>query len=103
MQVLVVSKPYKLASREFHPDPTVIRVGDAVIMAGPCSVEDEEQMVTTAKAVKAAGAHGLLVEVHPNPEVAKCDGAQLLTFENFNLLMDQVKAINSVRQVAVLA
>ena len=63
MQVLVVSKPYKLASREFHPDPTTIKVGDAlvggsqpVIMAGPCSVEDEEQMVSTAKAVKAAGA-----------------------------------------------
>jgi 3-deoxy-7-phosphoheptulonate synthase len=63
MQVLVVSKPYKLASREFHPDRTTIQVGDAlvggdapVIMAGPCSVEDEEQMVSTAKAVKAAGA-----------------------------------------------
>jgi 3-deoxy-7-phosphoheptulonate synthase len=63
MQVVVVSKPYKLASREFHPDPTTIRIGDAlvggetpVIMAGPCSVEDEEQMVSTAKAVKAAGA-----------------------------------------------
>ena len=63
MQVLAVPKPYILASREFHPDPTVIRVGDAVvggdnpvIMAGPCSVEDEEQMVSTAKAVKAAGA-----------------------------------------------
>ena len=63
MQVVVVTKPYKLASREFHPDPTVIQVGEAtvggaspVIMAGPCSVEDEEQMVSTAKAVKAAGA-----------------------------------------------
>ena len=280
MQVLVVSKPYKLASREFHPDPTIIRVGDAVlggdnpvIMAGPCSVEDEEQMVSTAKAVKAsgatvlrggaykprtspysfrgmgidglkllqiakqetglpiitevmsptdvdtvaeyadilqvgarnmqnynlldevgmtrkpvmvkrglaasyeewllaaeyvlshgneqvmlcergirgfeqftrftldvaaipviqrlshlpivadpshstgkwylvtpvalaavaAGAHGLLVEVHPNPDVAKCDGPQSLTFENFRLLMDQVKAIHSVRSAPVPA
>ena len=277
MQVLVVSKPYKLASREFHPQPTTIQVGDAVvggdnpvIMAGPCSVEDEEQMVSTAKAVKAAGAtvlrggafkprtspysfrgmgldglkllqlasqesglpvitevmapadvdtvaqyadvlqvgarnmqnynlldevgmqrkpvmvkrglaasyeewllaaeyvmshgneqvmlcergirgfeqftrftmdvaaipviqrlshlpivadpshstgkwylvtpvalaavaagaHGLLIEVHPNPDLAKCDGPQSLTFENFRLLMDQVKAINSVRQDA---
>ncbi len=280
MQVLVVSKPYKLASREFHPDRTTIQVGDAlvggdapVIMAGPCSVEDEEQMVSTAKAVKesgatvlrggafkprtspysfrgmgidglkllhlakqetglpiitevmapadvdtvaqyadilqvgarnmqnynlldevgqtrkpvmvkrglaasyeewllaaeyvmshgnnqvmlcergirgfeqftrftldvaaipviqrlshlpiladpshstgkwylvtpvalasiAAGAHGLLIEVHPNPDVAKCDGPQSLTFENFRLLMDQVKAINNVQGVPVPA
>ncbi len=63
MEVLIVSKPYKLASKEFHPENTIIKVGDAVIggpkpviMAGPCSVEDEEQMVSTAKAVKAAGA-----------------------------------------------
>lgn len=62
-QVVMISKPYKLASREFHPADTIIKVGDAVIggpkpviMAGPCSVEDEEQMVSTAKAVKAAGA-----------------------------------------------
>ena len=62
-EVVVISKPYKLASREFHPDNTSVVVGsavvggpDPVIMAGPCSVEDEEQMVSTAKAVKAAGA-----------------------------------------------
>jgi len=62
-EVMMISKPYKLASKEFHPDDTIIKVGDAVIggpmpviMAGPCSVEDEEQMVSTAKAVKAAGA-----------------------------------------------
>jgi len=62
-EVIIISKPYKLASKEFHPDDTIIKVGDAVIgghkpviMAGPCSVEDEEQMISTAKAVKAAGA-----------------------------------------------
>ncbi len=280
MQVIVVSKPYKLASREFHPSPTTIQVGEAVVggsdpvvMAGPCSVEDEEQMVSTAKAVKAAGAtvlrggafkprtspysfrgmgidglrlldlakqetglpiitevmsqvdvdtvaqyadilqvgarnmqnynlldevgqtrkpvmvkrglaasyeewllaaeyvmshgneqvilcergirgfeqftrftmdvaaipviqrlshlpivadpshstgkwylvtpvalaavaagaHGLLIEVHPNPDMAKCDGPQSLTFENFSLLMGQVKALNSVRREPVTA
>ena len=63
LEVVLISKPYKLASREFHPDSTTVTVGDAVvggpdpvIMAGPCSVEDEEQMVSTARAVKAAGA-----------------------------------------------
>ena len=62
-EVVLISKPYKLASREFHPEDSIIRVGNAVIggpdpvvMAGPCSVEDEEQMVATAKAVKKAGA-----------------------------------------------
>ena len=63
MEVVPISKPYKLASREFHPDSSKVVVGNVVIggpepviMAGPCSVEDEEQMVSTAKAVKAAGA-----------------------------------------------
>ena len=51
----------------------------------------------------AAGAHALLIEVHPNPDVAKCDGPQSLTFENFRLLMDQVKAINNVHSVPVPA
>ncbi len=279
-EVMLISKPYKLASREFHPEDSIVKVGDAVIggpepvvMAGPCSVEDEEQMVATAKAVKkagatvlrggafkprtspysfrgmgldglkllkvakqetglpiitevmspadvetvaqyadilqigarnmqnynlldevgatrmpvmvkrgmsapyeewllaaeyvmaagnnqvmlcergirgfeqftrftmdvaaipvikrlshlpiiadpshstgkwylvtpvalaavAAGAHGLLVEVHPNPDVAKCDGAQSLTFENFNSLMSQVQAVAAVRQNPVNA
>ena len=279
-EVMIISKPYKLASREFHPEDSIVKVGDAVIggpepvvMAGPCSVEDEEQMVATAKAVKkagatvlrggafkprtspysfrgmgldglkllkvakqetglpiitevmspadvetvaqyadilqigarnmqnynlldevgatrmpvmvkrgmsapyeewllaaeyvmaagnnqvmlcergirgfeqftrftmdvaaipviqrlshlpiiadpshstgkwylvtpvalaavAAGAHGLLIEVHPNPDVAKCDGAQSLTFENFNSLMSQVQAVAAVRQNPVNA
>ncbi|MEW6348515.1 MAG: 3-deoxy-7-phosphoheptulonate synthase [Thermodesulfobacteriota bacterium] len=55
--------PYRLASLEFKPTLTVIRVGNAVIggngfavIAGPCSVEDEVQMVATAGAVKDAGA-----------------------------------------------
>ena len=62
-EVVLISKPYKLASRDFHPESSTVKVGEAVIgghkpviMAGPCSVEDEEQMVSTAKAVKAAGA-----------------------------------------------
>ena len=62
-EVVPISKPYKLSSREFKPHDTIITVGDAVIggddlvvMAGPCSVEDEQQMVSTAIAVKAAGA-----------------------------------------------
>jgi len=62
-EVIPVSKPYKLASREFHPQDTIIRINgvaiggnEIVIMAGPCAVESEEQLMSTAHAVKAAGA-----------------------------------------------
>ncbi len=65
--VIHVSKPYKMVSRDFHPRPTVIRIGKVeigegrspVIIAGPCAVESEDQIIRTARAVKAAGA-GLL-------------------------------------------
>jgi len=62
--VVPVSRPYKLASREFKPEDTVIRVGDVaigggntVVMAGQCSVDTEEQMMATARLVKEAGGH----------------------------------------------
>src|SRR3990172_2547645 len=62
-EVLRISEPYKLASRTFKPDPTVVTVGDVrigggevVVMAGPCSAETEAQVHTTAAAVRSAGA-----------------------------------------------
>src|SRR6266571_4500471 len=62
-EVLRISEPYKLASRTFKPEPTVVTVGDVriggdevVIMAGPCSAETEKQVRTTAAAVRRAGA-----------------------------------------------
>ncbi|OQY20685.1 MAG: 3-deoxy-7-phosphoheptulonate synthase [Desulfobacteraceae bacterium 4572_35.1] len=63
-EVIHVSKPYKLVSRDFHPQPTLVQVGsvtvgddaEPVVMAGPCSVESEEQMMASAQAVKEAGA-----------------------------------------------
>src|SRR5579885_1889754 len=59
-QVIRVSKPYKLASREFHPLNTivVVRIGghQVVMMAGPCTVESEKQLMTTAAAVRKEGA-----------------------------------------------
>ena len=58
-----VQEPYKNANRKFHPEDTVVKVGNTqigggtlTIMAGPCSVESEEQVVAIAKAVKASGA-----------------------------------------------
>lgn len=62
-QVIRVLKPYKLVSRDFQREDTVVQVGSATIgggsfavIAGPCSVESEDQVLATAKAVKAAGA-----------------------------------------------
>ena len=64
LEVIPVSHPYKLVSREVKPDDTVVSVGGVpvggghfVMMAGPCSVESHEQTLTIAKAVRAAGAH----------------------------------------------
>jgi 3-deoxy-7-phosphoheptulonate synthase len=61
--VMPVQKRYKFVSREAHPDDSTIKVREHVIggkklhvMAGPCSVESEKQLLTTAEAVKAAGA-----------------------------------------------
>lgn len=65
-EVLPILAPYKVASREVRSDPTVVRVGSLTVggnrlgvIAGPCSVESEEQIVAAAKGVKAAGATAL--------------------------------------------
>ncbi len=61
-----VSEPYKQANRKFHPNDTVIQCGNVkigggnfVMIAGPCSVESEEQIIEVAQAVKAYGANVL--------------------------------------------
>jgi len=63
-KVLPVLKPYKLASREFKPEGTVVNVDGlqvggqrVVVMAGPCAVEGRESLLETARCVKAAGGH----------------------------------------------
>jgi 3-deoxy-7-phosphoheptulonate synthase len=62
-EVIPITKPYKLSSREFQPEDTVIKVGDVeigggglVVVAGPCAVETESQVLETARAIKEAGA-----------------------------------------------
>jgi 3-deoxy-7-phosphoheptulonate synthase len=64
--VLPILAPYKVASREVQSEPTIVKAGPLVVggksigvIAGPCSVESREQIVETARAVKAAGATGL--------------------------------------------
>lgn len=62
-KVMKVQEPYKRANRKFHPENTIVRVGDVeiggnkiIVCAGPCSVESEEQMIGIAESVKASGA-----------------------------------------------
>ena len=86
-----ISEPFKSANRKFHPDDTVIPVGnttvggkDFTVMAGPCSVESEEQVMEIAKAVKAAGAtmlRGGAFKPRTSPydfQGLKADGIELL-------------------------
>lgn len=65
-RVVLILKPYKLAARDFKPEGTTIRVDDVaiggrqiVVMAGPCAVESEAQLLEAAQAVKQAGAQVL--------------------------------------------
>ena len=62
-RILPVTESYKLANKKFHPEPSTVKVGNTsigpgnlTIMAGPCAVENEAQLMTIAEAVKAAGA-----------------------------------------------
>ncbi|HKL98346.1 MAG TPA: 3-deoxy-7-phosphoheptulonate synthase [Mobilitalea sp.] len=62
-KIVSVTESYKLANRKFHPEPTIVKVGNVsiggdtlVIMSGPCAIESKEQLLATAHAIKKAGA-----------------------------------------------
>ncbi len=62
-RIVPVTESYKLSNKKFHPEPTTVKAGNTAIgpgsltiMAGPCAVESEEQLMCIARAVKAAGA-----------------------------------------------
>ena len=86
-----ISEPFKSANRKFHPDDSIINVGNTSVggdifafMAGPCSVESEEQVMEIARAVKAAGAtmlRGGAFKPRTSPydfQGLKADGIELL-------------------------
>ncbi len=65
-RVVPILEPFKLASRQVHPDPTTVMVGDVpvgpgtfTVFAGPCSVESRDQILQSARAVKEHGGHVL--------------------------------------------
>jgi len=91
-RVMKVQEPYKLASVRFHPEPTVVGCagravggGNFAVIAGPCSVESEEQILTIAEDVKRSGAsflRGGAFKPRSSPYVfhgLELDGLELLT------------------------
>lgn len=63
-KIVAVTESYKLANKKFHPEPTLVKVkdvtiggGNLVIISGPCAIESRDQLLSTAHAIKKAGAH----------------------------------------------
>lgn len=63
-KIVPVTETYKLANKKFHPEPTTIEVGNVriggnnfVVFSGPCAIESKEQLLSTAREIKKAGAH----------------------------------------------
>ena len=111
-----ISAPYKLASREIKPVDTVIRVGPVeigsgktVIIAGPCAVESEEQLMETARAVKEAGAHllrGGAFKPRTSPYSFRGlgeEGLRLLAQAREETGLPVVTEVMSVREVELVA
>ena len=77
--------------------PVIRKLSHLPIIVDPSHGTGKWSLVTPmALASAASGAHGLMIEVHPTPDTAKCDGAQSLTFDNFRHLMDSVRAVVQV-------
>jgi 3-deoxy-7-phosphoheptulonate synthase len=116
-EVLRVSKPYKLSSREVHEDETVVELpygvrvggGRPVVMAGPCSIESEEQLWASAQGVREAGAHvlrGGAFKPRSSPysfQGLGVEGLRLLADAGSELGMPVISELLSVRDVEVSA
>lgn len=117
-----VTRPYKLVSREVHPEDTIIRIGDVsvgsgtlTIIAGPCAIESEEQALTIAHHVKKAGAdlfrggafkprtspyafqglgkEGLGILAHVREDTGLSVVTEVLDYENFDLVEEYADVI----------
>ena len=111
-----ISAPYKLAGRETKQEDTVIKVGSVeigsgktVIIAGPCAVENEQQLMETARAVKEAGAHmlrGGAFKPRTSPysfRGLELEGLRLLAQAREETGLPVVTEVMSVRDVELVA
>ena len=116
-EVVRISKPYKLASRETHPEDTVVDLpyglrvggGETVVIAGPCSIENEEQLFESARAVRSAGAHvlrGGAFKPRSSPYSFRglgLEGLRLLAAAGAELSMPVITELRSERDVESVA
>ncbi len=91
-----VTESFKKSNRQFHPDNTIIKVGDAVfgdgscvIIAGPSAIESREQLMSAAKAVKAAGANVLRADAFRK---------QFSPYEEVDTSVDNIKLLIEAKQ-----
>jgi len=111
-KVARVSEPYKRVNRKFHPDNTVVTVGEnsiggkkLALIAGPCSVESREQLLSTANSVKVAGAtflRGGAFKPRSSPyafQGMELDGIELLKIAREETGLPIVSEILSVRHL----
>ncbi|MEX1182608.1 MAG: 3-deoxy-7-phosphoheptulonate synthase [Gemmatimonadota bacterium] len=117
--VMPVMKPYKLASREFAPAPSVVQVGDAAatsiggqaltVIAGPCSVEGRDMLFETATAVKSAGAailRGGVFKPRSSPYAFQgmgAEGLELLAEARSRTGLPVITEVLDTRQVELVA
>lgn len=115
-KVLPILAPYKMASSEIKKDRTLVRAGSlavgglsVAVIAGPCSVESEEQIITTAQAVKAAGATALrggAFKPRTSPysfQGMKEDGLKLLAAARQETGLAIVTEVMAVEHIALVA
>lgn len=100
-----VTEPFKCCNRKFHPDDLVVEAGGVkiggghfVMIAGPCSVENEEQILAVARAVKASGAdllRGGAFKPRTSPYDFSGLRAQSLRPEEYDALAQKVRAVRA--------
>lgn len=111
-KIIKIQEPYKKSNRKLHPENTVVKVGDVeigapeiVIMAGPCSVESEEQITDIARNVKAEGAkilRGGAWKPRTSPyafQGLKADGLELLNMAKKETGMPIVSEITNTAHI----
>ena len=112
--VVPIMKPYKLASKELHKEPSVIEIGHGItvggkqlaVFAGPCAIESQEQFTTVSKAVKASGANilrGGAFKPRSSPYSFQGDGLKIMYNSGQELNMPICTEVLDTRDVELVA
>jgi len=88
-------EPFTRFTVDISAVPVIKKLSHLPVIVDPSHSTGSWELVTPISlAAIAAGAHGIIVDVHPNPTVAKCDGAQALTFDKFHDMSAKIKAVS---------